>query len=96
MTQEGQDQIYGRVVREEREARRRFECLKAKATEMMDKLSRVATGTFVDDVLADRLPRGTLEALPDRQDLLKIANELHRADADLTAKTERRRDIEGC
>lgn len=96
MTQEEQDRIYGRVVREEREARRRFECLKAKATEMVDKLSRVTTGDFVQDVLENRLQRGTLEALPDRQDLLKMANDLHRAHGDLAAKTERRRDIEAC
>ena len=96
MTQEEQDRIYGRVVREEREAHRRFECLKAKAAEMTDKLSRVTTGDFVAEVLEDRISRGILEALPDREDLVKIANDLHRADADLTAKTERRRDIEAC
>ena len=63
---------------------------------MTDKLSRVTAGAFVADVLEDRLPRGTLEALPDRQDLVKIANDLRRADADLAAKMERRRDIEAC
>lgn len=96
MTQEEQDRIYGRVVREEREARHHFECLKAKAAEMTDKLSRVTTGAFVADVLEGRIPKGTLEALPDRQDLIQIANDLHRADADLAAKMERRRDIEAC
>ena len=61
---------------------------------MTDKLSRVTTEDFVAEVLEDRISRGILEALPDREDLVKIANDLHRADADLTAKTERRRDIE--
>ena len=32
MTQEEQDRIYGRVVREEREATRRFECLSSRTT----------------------------------------------------------------
>ena len=93
MTQEEMDRLHGRAIREEREARNRLECLKAKADEMVANLSK-ATRNFVHDALEKRLTESDFDGLPEKQDLIRICRELIEADADLAAKVRRRTDME--
>ena len=95
MTQAEQDRIYGRVVREEREARRRFECLKNKAREIVDVMTRISEN-FVHDVLERRITDETIDALPDKQELAGLVTELQEADADLAEKMQRRMALDDC
>ena len=93
MTQDEMDRFYGRAMREEREARHRLECLKAKANEMVADLSKVAAN-FVHDVLEERLTEADLDGLPEKQDIARVCRDLVEADADLAVKMQRRADME--
>ena len=87
------DRLYGRAIRQEREARQRFECLKAKANEMIADLPKVVSN-FVPDVLEKRLTEGDLDGIPEKQNLAGICRDLVEADADLAAKMKQRADME--
>ena len=93
MTQNEMDRLYGRAIREEREARLHFECLKAKADEMIASLSKI-TGNFVHDILEKRLTESDFDGLPEKHELAGICLKLVEADADLAVKMERRRSME--
>ena len=93
MNQDEQDRIYGRAVREEREATRHLACVKAKAAELAAKSNRI-TGNFVHDVLEKTIDEASWNEMPDSQDLRDVARELREADETLAEKIRRMRDLD--
>ena len=80
-------------MREEQEARKRLECLKAKARAMTEAISRV-TDNFVHDTLEGQLTDPVFDAFPDRSDLVRLRNDLIDADCDLAKKIDQRSAME--
>ena len=95
MTQEEQDLIRGRAMRQEHEARQRLECLKNKAGEMADNM-RSISDNLVTDVLNEKIAESGIEKLPSKDELLNILAELREADLDLAKKMEQRAALDLC